>query len=171
MPPLIHVAPVSAAIAAGVRAVEVTVAQAQFVGNTAFNLMDAEQDPASEPMAILADAEVVGFYRLDFASNTVLGRALGAPTVGLRAFAIDRRRQGLGYGVRAIDAMARDLGKRHPDRRLVLLAVNCCNHGAVSAYRAAGFVATGELMRGGRAGPQHVMLRYLPAAGEHARHG
>ena len=54
MPPpvLIHVAPVTPTLASGVRAVQVSAEQAAFVGNTAFNLLDAQSDPASEPMAI-----------------------------------------------------------------------------------------------------------------------
>lgn len=162
-PALIHVAAVTPTLAAGVRAVEVAPAQAQYVGNTAFNLANADSDPLSEAMAILCNGRVIGFYRLDFAPNAVIGRSLGAPHVGIRAFCIDHRQQGHGYGTRAVSAMAIDLGKRHPDRRVLALAVHACNRGAIASYQRAGFVHNGAYIPGGRAGPQLVMLRYQPA--------
>lgn len=161
---LIHVSPVSPVLVRGVRAVEVGPEQVMFVGNTAFNLEDAQNDPMSEAMAILADGRVIGFYRLDFAPNTVLGHNLGALTVGVRAFALDRSQQGNGYGARAMIAAARDVQVRYPDYRLMILAVNCRNRLAFASYRRAGFIDTGQFIPGGRAGPQHVMLRFIPRA-------
>ena len=58
----------------------------------------------------------------------------------------------------AATAMLADLRRRHPEIRLVVLTVHCGNRVAVSTYRRAGFVPTGELQPGGRAGPQYVML-------------
>ncbi len=162
----VHVQPVTPDLAAAVRTLQVAPAQLAYVGDVAFNLADAQGDPLSEAMAVLAGDVVVGFYRLDFAPNAVIGRGLGAPSVGLRAFLIDAGRQGRGYGKRAALALCRDLHARHPQRRLLVLAVNCRNRIAIATYRKAGFVDTGELLRGGRAGPQHVMLRAL--AGCHA---
>jgi hypothetical protein len=45
--------------------------------------------------------------------------------------------------------------------RLLALNVNCRNIAAIRAYRNAGFVDSGELVFGGPAGPQHLMLRSL----------
>lgn len=162
----IHVQPVTPALAAGVRALQVAPAQRDYVGDAAFNLAQAQADPLSEAMAILADDTVIGFYRLDFAPNAVAGRASGAPSVGLRAFMLDLAQQGRGHGTRAAVAMCADLRRRHPQRRLLLLAVNCRNRAAVAAYRKAGFVETGELQRGGRAGPLQLMLRALGDMGQ-----
>lgn len=159
--PALHVAPVTPDLAAQVRALRVAPSQVKYVGNFAFNLDDALLDPLSEAMAVLADDVVIGFYRLDFAPRAVIGRTLGAPSVGVRAFAIDMQFQGRGLGIRATHAMCADLQQRHPGRRLVVLAVNCSNRIAVAAYRNAGFIDTGELFTGGRAGPQHVMLHAL----------
>ena len=160
-PLLIHVAPVTATLAPGVRAIEVGPEQAAYVGNVAFNLHDAEQDDQSEPMAVLANGKVIGFYRLDFAPNAVAGRSLGAPHAGVRAFCIDRRHQGQGRGMRAIAAMIADVRRRHPGLALLALAVHCRNRAAVGAWRQAGFVPTGDLLPGGRAGPQYLMLLSL----------
>lgn len=147
--------------ARAVRALRVTDEQYRYVGDTAFNLGDTLRDPMSEAMAVWAGDAVVGFYRLDFAPNAVIGRPLGAPGVGLRAFAIDHRQQGRGYGTQAVRACCEDLRQRHPERALLVLTVNCANRIAVAAYRKAGFVDTGELYQGGSAGPQHVMLYSL----------
>jgi RimJ/RimL family protein N-acetyltransferase len=157
----IRVERVTHALADGVRALQVSAAQRDYVGDAAFNLSQAQADPLSEAMAILADDAVIGFYRLDFAPNAVAGRAFGTPSVGLRAFLLDRAQQGRGYGTRAMLALCDDLRRRHPQRRLLVLMVNCRNRAAVAAYRKAGCVDTGELHPGGRAGPQHLMLRAL----------
>jgi RimJ/RimL family protein N-acetyltransferase len=160
----VRVAPVTdpdAAAATAVRGLRVAHDQARFVGDTAFNLGDTLRDPMSEAMAVYADDEVVGFYRLDFAPNAVVGRSLGAPAVGLRAFVIDQRAQGRGYGTRAMTACCDDLRLRHPDRALLVLTVNVANPAAIAAYLRAGFVDTGELFHGGSAGAQHIMLYSL----------
>lgn len=159
--PAVRVVPVTADLADRVRALRVASDQVKYVGNFAFNIDDALRDPSSEAMAILEDDAVAGFYRLDFAPRAVIGRTLGAPSVGVRAFAIDKQFQGRGLGMRAALAMCEDLLLRHRDRRLVVLAVNCSNRAAVSAYRNAGFIDTGTLFAGGNAGPQHVMLHAL----------
>lgn len=164
--PDIHVAPVTPALVAAINALQVATAQLPYVGDTAFNLSQARADPVSEAMAILSGDVVIGFYRLDFAPNAVAGRGFGAPSVGLRAFMIDRSRQGRGDGVRAIQAMCNDLQRRHPQRRLLVLTVNCRNWVALAAYRKAGCVDTGELYGGGNAGPQHLMLCGLGVMGD-----
>jgi RimJ/RimL family protein N-acetyltransferase len=162
----IRVHPVTASLAAGVRLLQVAPEQRDYVGDAAFNLEQAQADPSSEAMAILADELVIGFYRLDFALNAVAGRSFGAPSVGLRAFMLDVAQQRRGYGSRAVVALCDDLQRRHPQRRLLVLMVNCRNRAAVAVYRKAGCVDTGELHRGGRAGPQHLMLRGLGDVGQ-----
>ncbi|MDB6164295.1 MAG: N-acetyltransferase, partial [Xanthomonadaceae bacterium] len=97
----VHVAPVTAAMSMAVEALQVRPDQVAYVGVPAFNLASAQSDPLSEAMAVLADHQVIGFYRLDFAPNAIIGRDLGVPTVGLRAFLIDARHQGRGLGARA----------------------------------------------------------------------
>lgn len=159
--PVLRVTLATPELAAQVRALRVAPEQVKYVGNFAFNLEDALRDPLSEAMVVVADEDVIGLYRLDFAPRAVIGRTLGASSVAVRAFAIGRQFQGRGFGTRAALAMCSDLRHRHPDRRLVVLAVNCSNRLAVSTYRNAGFIDTGELFAGGSAGPQHVMLHAL----------
>lgn len=160
----VRVVPASAAPAAGLLALSVAPEQRAYVGDTAFNIHDADRDPLSDAMAVLAGERVIGFYRLDRAPCTVAGRELGEPTLGLRGLFIDQRLQGRGYGTAAIEACCQDARDRHPQRRLLALAVHCCNTAAIATYLRAGFHDTGERLPGGAAGPQQLMLRRLQPA-------
>lgn len=159
--PDLHVAPVTPELAGAVRALRVAAEQYPYVGDVVVNLAQAEADPNSDAMVILVGETVIGFYRLDFAGAMAGWNPHGNAGVGLRAFMLDRDWQGRGLGTRAINACCADLERRHPERRLLALTVNCRNLGAIRAYRKAGFVDTGELYFGGKAGPQHLMVRGL----------
>jgi RimJ/RimL family protein N-acetyltransferase len=159
--PDIRVAPVTPGLADAVRALRVAPDQYAHVGDASFNLANAAADPNSDAMAILADDAVIGFYRLDYRPTAVSWKPLLATSVVMRAFMLDRAWQGRGLAVRAIRACCQDIARRHPDRRLVALNVDCCNVVAIRAYRQAGFVDTGELHFGGSAGPQRLLLRRL----------
>jgi GNAT superfamily N-acetyltransferase len=161
---VVRVARADPALSAGICALQVTPEQAAYVGDPVFNLGNALQDPLSEAMAILADDTVVGFYRLDFSAHAITGHPYAAGSVGLRAFLIDRRRQGGGLGAQAAMAMCADVAVRHPQCRVLLLAVHGRNRAAIATYRKAGFVDTGHWLAGGRAGPQQLMVRALTAA-------
>lgn len=160
----VRVGVVSPMLAPAVRALQVAPEQLPFVGDTAYNLEQTRLDRHSEAMAVLAGERVVGFYRLDFSVSAIAGRPLGEPSVGLRAYVIDRRQQGRGYGTLAMRACAEDLRRRYPERRLLALTVNVRNPAAYAVYLKAGFVDTGELYHGGSAGPQHLMLLRLAPA-------
>lgn len=157
----LHVVPLTPAWAERVGALEVGPGQDTYVGSPKFNVVNTLADPRSEGMVVLLGETAIGSYRLDFSPNAILGQRYAAASVGLRAFLIDRRYQGRGLGARAALAMCADLPARHPDRRVLLLAVHCRNRAAISTYRHAGFVDTGRCLNGGRAGPQHLMLREL----------
>ena len=161
VPVRITVAPVSPALAAATGALRVAPDQIAYVGDVAFNLIDAQRDPLSDAMAVLADDRVVGFYRLDFAPDAVAGRDWGEPALGLRAMLIDVSVQGRGYGAQALQACCDDARQRHPQRRLLALAVHSSNHRALGVYRRAGFDDSGQRLPGGAAGPQYVLLRRL----------
>lgn len=159
--PDVRVAPVTPETAEAVRRLRVVPEQYPFVGDVAFNLLDAEAGARSEAMAILVGETVAGFYRLDYAPTIVAWKPICSASVGLRAFMLDRDWQGRGLGTRAVLACCADIEQRHPRARLLALNVDCINRCAISAYRKAGFVNTGELHFGGKAGPQHLMVRAL----------
>ncbi|MGN6513420.1 MAG: GNAT family N-acetyltransferase [Lysobacteraceae bacterium] len=162
----VRVCPVTPALHAAVAALGVGAAQRAQVGEVAVHLAQAAQDPCSEAMAVLAGDTVVGFYRLDFAARLVGGRDFGELGVALRPFLVDARWQGRGLGTRALRALLADLRARHPRRRLLVLAVGCANLPALALYRRAGFVDSGQLLPGGRGGPQRLLLRALGGVGE-----
>lgn len=166
----IHVAPVTPASADAVRGLRLGPGQDAYAGDPALNLRIAQDDPRCEPMAVFADDAVIGFYRLDFRAEAILGRPFGGAADGhaadgavvtLRALLIDARQQRRGLGLRAMQALCDDVERRHALRRLLLLLVHCRNQPAIATYRRTGFVDTGQLFEGGRAGPQHLMLRTL----------
>lgn len=160
-PAELRVVPVTPEIAAAVRALRADPAQYAFVGDVVANLIHAQASPASEPMAILADGEVIGFYRIDLRPGIVAGCDYGTTCAALRSLLIDRNWQGRGLGTRALQACCEDLEHRHPQLRMLALTVNCGNLNAIRAYRNTGFVDSGRLYFGGRSGPQHLLLRKL----------
>lgn len=157
----LHVVPLTQALAARAAALEVAPGQEAYVGSPKFNIPNTLADPHSEGMLVYDGDLLVGCYRLDFSPNAITGQRYAAASVGLRAFLIDRRHQQRGRGARAAIALCEDLALRHPQRRVLLLAVHARNRAGIATYRRAGFVATGTWLSGGRAGPQQLMLRAL----------
>jgi RimJ/RimL family protein N-acetyltransferase len=162
----VHVAPVDAHNRDAVLALAVHPEQRQFVGDIADMLADAEVSMNSEPMAILRDDTVVGYYRIERKAASVTGRPDDVPSLGLRSFFIDVAHQGRGIGAAAIEALCADLARRHPDRQRLVLTVNTKNGAARHVYLNTGFIDTGELYHGGRAGPQLLLWRPLPLQNE-----
>lgn len=161
--PDIRVAPVEASLRQAVLHLRVHEAQRDFVGHIADLLADAESCDGSEPMAILHGAMPIGYYRIETRARCIAGRDFVRPTLGLRAFFIDREWQGRGLGARALRAIFSDLATRHPAARDLALTVNSRNSVGLALYHRAGFEDTGELYHGGRSGPQHLLVRALSA--------
>jgi GNAT superfamily N-acetyltransferase len=161
--PYIHVAPVNASFRPGLLRLRVHESQRSFVGYIADLLADAESCPGSEPMAILRGDMPIGYYRIETQARCIAGRDFERPTLGLRAFFIDHLWQGRGLGSLALAAIIHDLLARHPAAQALALTVNATNAAGIALYRRAGFEDTGELYHGGPAGPQHLLVRALPA--------
>ncbi|MFC5742119.1 GNAT family N-acetyltransferase [Dyella tabacisoli] len=160
--PAIVVAPVDASLREAVMRLRVHPAQQDFVGIISNLLAEADNSRSSEPMAVLHGATPIGFYCIETRSRSIVGRDFGPTALGLRAFFIDADWQGRGWGAQAMTAILADLATRHPAARRLVLTVNCSNHAALTLYRRCGFEDSGELYHGGRAGPQHLLLRALP---------
>lgn len=161
-PSLIHVAPDDAATHDTLLALQVTPAQQAYVGNITDLLADVAVCPEADSMVVWHDATPIGYYRIDPHSRSVAGRDFEVPALGLRAFFIDARWQGHGFGAQALAALLDDVAQRHPSSRLLVLTVHTINTAALKLYRRAGFTDDGELYHGGRAGPQHLLRRALP---------
>jgi ribosomal protein S18 acetylase RimI-like enzyme len=160
--PVIRVAPANHSLQAAMLQLSVRASQQAYVGKIDNLLADVANCPDAEPMAICLGSEPVGYYLLDPHSRSVAGRDFDVPALGLRAFFIDARWQGRGLGTLALAALVEDVIGRHGDARLLVLSVNVSNEAAIRMYQGAGFSRSGELYHGGRAGPQHLMLRTLP---------
>ena len=157
----IRVVPVDDALRPKLLGLHVLPAQREWVGAIADLLADVAVCPGSEAMAILHADRPVGCYRIEPTSRSVTGHDLELPSLGLRGFFIDAAWQGRGLGQLALQAMFIDLARRHPRARQLALMVDRNNHAALRLYLRAGFVDSGRLYHGGRAGPQLLLWRSL----------
>lgn len=158
----LRVLPADSAMEGALRQLGVSPRQQAYVGHIDNLLADVATSPESESMAICLGPEAIGYYRIDPHPRSVAGRDFDVPALGLRAFFIDDHWQGQGLGTLALTALIDDLGKRFSHARLLVLSVNVSNRTATRMYQRAGFIRSGELYHGGRAGLQHLMLRPLP---------
>src|SRR3954468_22919133 len=134
--------------------------QERFAGRLADTLPAAEADPERTPVAIVADAEPVGFFVLQ------RGPAAGvlapeARDVLLRAFLVDSRFQGRGIATRALVALPGFVAAHLPGVQRIVLSVNVRNPVAIRTYRRAGFADTGALYHGGGGGAPQLFLVLL----------
>jgi ribosomal protein S18 acetylase RimI-like enzyme len=159
--PLPSVVIASATRAEAARRLVLTATQAVYAGDIAFNVDNAMGAPDSDAMVVLLGDVVIGFYRLDYPTIAFNKQAVDRRMVTLRAFALDVAWQGRGLALPTLAACCADLAVRHPERVTLALNVHATNTTAVRLYRRAGFIDGGAIMRGGRGGPQHLMLRAL----------
>lgn len=105
---------------------------------------------------ILHEDQIVGFFNIDTVYDQTYEFTVPRE-LGLRAFFIDKRFQGMGLGKASAKALRSYLAKEYSNRPSIALTVNCKNPGAHKAYLHGGFEDTGELYHGGKAGPQYIM--------------
>lgn len=140
---------------------DVSPQQRSYVGAIVDLLVGAEHCGDGDTLTFRHGPDYVGYCRLDAHARSVAGRDFELPARGLRGFFIDARWQGRGLGSQALQALLAWLPVHDRATRLLVLTVNCGNEAALALYRRAGFQDSGELYHGGRAGPQHLLLRYL----------
>ena len=141
-----------------VAGVNVAPEQLKFSGSVAEAF--AADDAGVDFHAILQDGQAVGFFKIDrFYCQTIT--LAGPDDLGLRAFMIDQKSQGLGIATAAVRALGPYLQTHYPDARAVMLTVNIANPAAIACYLKGGFVDTGEIWPHGDAGPQHAMHKAL----------
>ncbi|HET6433765.1 GNAT family N-acetyltransferase [Dyella sp.] len=157
----LSVAPVQPATEAQVLALEVLPNQRAFVGRIDDLLADAGNRASCEPMAILLDTRVIGFYCIETCARVVAPVEFDAPALGLRGFFLDAQWQGQGLARPALAAVIDDVAKRHPAAKLLVLAVGAGNTAALALYLGAGFRDSGGRYHGGPAGLQHLLTRRL----------
>ena len=128
--------------------------QVQYVGTIQEQLKQAVM--TSHYHIIEHQQDIVGFFNIDTAYNQKYDFSL-PNELGLRAFFIDLKYQGRGFGRMAAGILKEYLRKHYETWSSMVLTVNCKNPKAYRCYSKAGFLDTGELFYGGAAGPQHIM--------------
>lgn len=131
--------------------------QLPFVGITSEIVHASLSKPLETQWVIYSNEIAVGFFLLDQDyANTMKDAPAGA--VGLRAYFIDQRYQGLGLAKSSLSLITEEFDSWLSIAPCDLyLTVNCKNTIAYQLYQKVGFVDTGELYLGGAAGPQHIM--------------
>ena len=160
--PAIRFEPVGPANRHAVLGLRVHTHQRRHVGAVADLLADAEACSGCLPLAILEDDHAVGFVRIETDARAVTGDDAASPSLGLRAFFIDARRQGHGLGTRALHALLGHLHRLHPHARGVALSVDAINAPALALYRRAGFVPLVRSYHGELPHSTRLLWRALP---------
>ncbi|WP_428451014.1 PhzF family phenazine biosynthesis isomerase [Photobacterium kasasachensis] len=108
-----------------------------------------------------AESTILGFFILDhsFANHPEFSQF---GELGLRAYFIDARYQGKGFGRQSCQLMGDYVATHYPSVSSLVLTVNQRNTPARALYLSCGFLDSESLYLGGPAGPQHIM--YLPLA-------
>lgn len=138
-----------------VRSLSVDDTQQQYVGTTEEILSNLSS--SCIPHIIKQESEIVGFFLLDFSYSESYEFVTEDNCIGLRAYLIDAKQQGNGYGVKAVKLLPDYVKSHFPDVSKIYLTVNCKNPIAKNCYVKAGFIDNGDLYLGGAAGPQHIM--------------
>lgn len=133
----------------------------RFTAHPRDTLDDFSIDPERRHYAVILEDQPekpIGFFVLH-GGETIKSFAYSDHSVLFRAFSIDHREQGKGYGKAAM-LQALEVAKRdYPDATEMVLAVNNGNHKAQSLYEKLGYLDQGRT-RMGPHGPQ--LLYYYP---------
>jgi RimJ/RimL family protein N-acetyltransferase len=172
----LKVEPVNDQTRDAILALEVLPEHVSFSGLPSETLPLAESDPDRIPMAVLECGQsessqskssqsessqsesdrVIGFFVLCWGKE-VAHYASSPNTMGFRAYLIDAREQGQGYGTAVFAVLQKFLLEHFPQFTELNLTVNLKNPRAYRAYLRAGFEDSGVLYHGGAFGPQHVL--------------
>lgn len=160
---LVVVAPDDAELRARVLGLFPRPDQEPWSGQALATLPWADSLPGLHPFAVLADGTAVGFGIIDRRPLDLVALSPRPDrAVLLRSFYLDAGAQGRGIGRRALRGVGPFVRALVPGAVEVVLTVNVANEPAVRAYLAAGFVDDGDVYRGGRLGPQHILRLPLP---------
>ena len=143
-----------------VKSVQLADEQVKFAGTAEEFLQDVTE--TTHLHVIKLDDDVIGFFKLDIAYSDNY-EFCPTTALGLRAFALDKRQQGKGFGTAAVKALFPYLKEYYGSFEFIYLTVNLKNPGAIACYQKGGFEKTEELYLGGAAGPQHIMRGRLRA--------
>ena len=118
---------------------EVREDQKGYVASNMYSLAEAQADGVSEPRAIYADEEMVGFIMYDVEPEE--GRGY------IPRLMVDAVHQGNGYGRAAMQQVI-DLFVANPDCKEIRTSIHPDNERARALYLSLGFELTGEMSDG-----------------------
>jgi len=113
--------------------------QKNFVASNMYSLAEAKADGVSNPRAVYADEQLVGFIMYDFNTDEKRGY--------ITRLMVDKGHQGHGYGRAAMQQVI-DRFKANPDCREIYTSVDPENDVAKGLYVRLGFTLTGEVVDG-----------------------
>jgi len=115
---------------------QVAGSQKGFVASNMYSLAEAQADGVSNPRAIYADDQVVGFIMYDFEPKENRGY--------VPRLMVDEDYQGSGYGRSAMQQVI-DLFRSNPDCAEIYTSIHPENERAKGLYVSLGFELTGEV--------------------------
>jgi RimJ/RimL family protein N-acetyltransferase len=129
--------------------------QHQFTG-LPIEVLDLSIDDKNRyPIVIINGDEAVGFFVLHQGEDIEMF-STNPKAILLRAFSINNRHQGNGYGKAAMKLVPIFVEKYFPIANEIVLAVNEKNLGAKKLYESVGFIDKGE-RRIGKIGSQYIL--------------
>jgi len=131
---------------AGARVAHLEVLPEQLAHVAEIGQMLGEPTPEVDFHAIFADAEAVGFFKID-RPEVVSWPFARRGEIGLRGFLIGAQYQGHGHGRAAVAALPAYLAAHYPAAPSAVLAVDDDNPVARRLYGSGGWAETGEGMK------------------------
>ena len=122
-------------------------------------LEESLRNPRKKPLVITADNDVMGFLVLD-SSEDVQIYTSNPKGLLLRAFSIDSRFQGKGYGLASMHLLKHFIKENFSEYEELVFGVNHLNEPARRLYLKAGFEETVKTVIG-RRGPQYVFRWHI----------
>jgi ribosomal protein S18 acetylase RimI-like enzyme len=107
---------------------------------------------------ILLAGETAGLFFIHIEKDDFKQFANNQPYASLLGLTVDQHYQGRGLAQAAMSLFLKEFKVRHPGFDHIILTVNCKNPAAKRVYEKVGFADTGELYKGGPAGPQYIMV-------------
>jgi len=118
---------------------EVREDQKHFVASNMFSLAEAQADGVSNPRAIYADEQMVGFIMYDFEPEENRGY--------ITRLMVAQEHQRNGYGRAAMEQVI-DLFKANPNCKEIITSIHPENESARTLYLSLGLELTGEIDEG-----------------------
>ena len=113
------------------------------------------------PFGAYLAQQPIGFFCIDFAHPDLGQIPDPEPACWLNSFMIAPHCRRKGLATRILNQLPIEINRAFPKIRYLNLTVNFRNRAARQLYLACGFKDTGEVYRGGPAGPQHVFTKAI----------